>query len=128
MSTVRPRRPTPRRRAAPRWDRAGWEAAEPLLMARCEGRCECCGLPLNGQVERHHRARRRDQGDRLSNLIMLLSAHHRWVTEHPAAARDAGLIVRAEHDPSMIPLAHFGRTWVLLTDDGDVTPTERTDT
>jgi hypothetical protein len=75
---------------------------------------------LHGQAERHHRMRRRDGGDRLSNLVLLLPRCHGYWTEHPAEARLLGIIVPAlgGADPAHVPVWHLGRTWVLLGDDG----------
>lgn len=112
----------PRRRAAPQRDRAWWNVANGLLWARSGGRCEHCGLTIGAQdpVERHHRIRRRDGGDRLSNLLLLRKACHQWITEHPEEAREKGWIVSALGgvDPTAAPLLHWGRRWVTLTDEG----------
>lgn len=117
--TVRPRRVTPRRRTAPQQGRDWWAEADVLLRRRSGGRCECCGGQLTN-VERHHRVRRRDGGDRLSNLLYLSPAHHAWWTGHPEAARGRGIIVSAlgELDPSTVPVFYQGRGWYLLDDLG----------
>lgn len=114
----------PRRRVAPRWDGEDWRAANGLLMIRSKGRCECCGQPLNGHVERHHRKRRRDGGDRLANVIYLRVACHQWVTTHPTWAEERGLIVLVERDPETEPVWWQGKRWVLLDDDGGMTEVE----
>lgn len=114
----------PRRRVAPRWDGEDWRAANGLLMIRSKGRCECCGQPLNGQVERHHRKRRRDGGDRFANILFLLPEHHMRVTVNPAWAEERGLIVRVEGDLLAEPVWWQGKRWVLLDDDGGMTEVE----
>lgn len=88
-----------------------------LLQARSSLRCECCGQPLRGRVERHHRARRRDGGDRLANLVYLLPEHHAWWTDHPEEARARGLVVSAWRDPAGVAVL-TGRGWVYLDDRG----------
>lgn len=116
---IKPRRATPRRREAPRWTREDWESANLALMARAAWFCECCGMPVDGQsVERHHRQRRRDGGDRLANLLMLLSSCHHFWTEHPADAIVRGIIVRTHADPAEVPVLWRGSDWSLLDDAG----------
>lgn len=121
-SGIRSRRATPRRREAPRWTPQGWEEANSRLAARSGGRCECCGDPLAGQVERHHRVRRRDGGDRLANLLYLSPAHHAWWTRHPEQARVRGLIVSAWQDPGEVPVLLAGAAWRYLDDQGGTRP------
>lgn len=121
MSTVRGKRATPRRRLAPQWGTEEWEYANTLLMVRSQGRCEIGGCDLNRTgIERHHRIRRRDGGDRLSNLMVLCPHHHRHVTEHPGEAYANGWSIRAltDQDPASVPVRiHPGRLW-LLDDEG----------
>lgn len=118
--TVRRKRATPRRRTAPRWAIEDWAAANLILYGRANGCCEHCGRPLNGRAERHHRMRRRDGGDRLSNLLLLLPECHSWVTEHPTEAKANGWIVEVGiADPADVPvrLGLSGALW-LLDDQG----------
>lgn len=121
MTRIRPKRATPRRRNAPRWTAEDWEAANPILLTRCQGRCDRCGQPLNGQVERHHRQPRVVGGDRLSQILMLHPWCHRYITEHPAEAIANGWAVSRHHpDPAEVPVrlsAGGGLLW-LLDDDG----------
>lgn len=124
MSTVRPRRTIPRRRTAPRWDRADWDTANYLLLRRCHERCEHCGVDLNRSgVERHHRQRRTVGGDRIANLLMLCPPSHQWITEHPAEALDAGWVVSSyADDPATVPVRLHGYGPALLADDGTRQP------
>lgn len=92
-----------------------------LLAARALGRCDCCGMPLAGACERHHRQRRRDGGDRLANLTVLKPACHRYWTGEPEEARRRGFIVSAyEPDPASVPMLWRGIRWVVLDDAGGV--------
>lgn len=125
---VKPKRDTPRRRTAPRFDTEGWDLANMLLFARSRGRCERCGERVGTQpgelrAERHHRQRRRDGGDRLANLLLLCARCHRRITDRPESetrARERGYIVSAlgVEDPAAVPVLLWGDTWVLLDDGG----------
>jgi hypothetical protein len=123
VSRIRRRRATARRRGAPQEDAAWWEEATLLLLARSGHRCERCGQPLNGNLERHHRIRRRDGGDRLSNLLALHSRCHTYITEHPEEAKANGWIVSAlsSIDPADAPVRIAGSLW-YLRDDGTKQP------
>jgi hypothetical protein len=123
VSRIRARRATPRRRTAPQEDAAWWEEANAVLVTRCHGRCERCNLGLNGQMERHHRIRRRDGGDRLSNLLALHPTCHTYITEHPEEAKANGWIVSAlaGTDPTEARVRIDGLWW-LLRDDGTKVP------
>lgn len=120
-SPIRPKRATPRRREAPRWSWEEWETAGQILAIRCRGGCEKCGTTF-GPFERHHRKRRRDGGDRFSNIVLLCRNCHTWVTEHPAESRRAGWMVSVSRDPAVVPFLRVGNEWVLLDDDGGVSP------
>lgn len=119
---MRRKRATPRRRTAPRGDADWWENATRLLLVRCGHRCERCGQPLTREnMERHHRQRRRDGGDRLSNLLALHSRCHAYITEHPAEARANGWIVPVGEDPTEVTVVLPGLTGTArwyLRDDG----------
>lgn len=122
-SRIKPRRSTPRRREAPQEDGDWWADATFALLRRCADRCERCGGPLRGRLERHHRQRRRDGGDRVSNLLALHPECHSWVTTHPAEAIERGWIVPVEADPAAarVWLAGVGLRpggWFLLDDGG----------
>lgn len=119
---IKPRRDTPRRRTAHRADAADWEEINLLLYRRSGDRCECCGKPLLNQAERHHRMRRRDGGDTLSNLLLLLPDHHKHWTEHPAEAVNLGIIVPTWASVADTPVLHGSRGWVTLAEDGTATP------
>lgn len=91
-----------------------------LLLARSGSRCEKCGGDLLGVgLERHHRQRRRDGGDRISNLLALHPACHKWITEHPEESKVNGWIVPAwVADPALVPVQLPGGGLWVLGDDG----------
>lgn len=64
-------------------------------------------------MEVHHRIRRRDGGDRFSNLLALLPECHRWITEHPETAREFGWILLVGSDPMACPVWISERRWLL---------------
>jgi hypothetical protein len=143
MTSKRPRRSRPRpdahertrdrgRRIAPYFDTAQWDEANMRLAARSRLRCEIGGEPLsNEHVERHHRERRRDGGDRLANLLLVCSTHHQLAHSEPRWAREHGYIVSAlaDVDSAAVPVLLWGTDWVLLTDTGKAvrtnTPAEK---
>ena len=117
--SIKPKR-EPRRRAAPQEGRDWWEKATAALRYRSADRCERCRDPLSpDRAERHHRMRRRDGGDRLSNLLWLCRKCHAWITEHPAEAMANGWIVSAlaspPLDPATVPvrMGAYGRLHLL---------------
>jgi hypothetical protein len=71
--------------------------------------------------------RRRDGGDRLSNLMALCRRCHGWITEHPERARTDGFIVLANTTPRLDPekvrvrIGRYG-LWFFLLDDGTAVP------
>lgn len=125
-SPVKKKRSTPRRREAPREDATWWQWANTMLLIRSQGLCELCCDALGagpGPIERHHRLKRRDGGDRLSNLLYLHERCHQFVTEHPLESTPAGRIVRTGHDPANVPVWINGHWW-LLDDQGGRTHTD----
>lgn len=84
-------------------------------------RCVRCGM---AGAEQHHRVRRRDGGHRLSGLVLLCSACHTAVTLNPLTAKLTGYIVPPWLENAVLatPLRTFTGQWVLLDDDGGVTP------
>lgn len=110
-----------------------------IVLERAAGRCEMCGDP---GTNTHHRAGRGMGGSKdprlglPSNLLRLSGSGstgcHGWVTNHPAAAYDLGLLVRRGQDPAKVPVHLFipdvfgwpPAGWVLLTNDGRYVPVE----
>lgn len=122
---IKPRRATPRRREAPRWTWEEWQDTSTPLFVRAGNLCECCGGDFIGTtIERHHRKRRRDGGDRLSNVLLLRGSCHAHWTAHPREAVRRGIIVPTYRDPADLPVLHRGTTLVMLDDEGNATPCE----
>ena len=123
-SSMRSRRRTPRRMAMLTRDAA---TARDLVQER-DGCCILCGKP---GVDAHHRLPRGGGGASrdlsrfaLSRLVWLCRECHCWVESYRTVAEGLGLLVRHGVTPcSKVPVFRRGR-WVLLTDGGQVTPTD----
>lgn len=101
-----------------------------LVLFRAGARCESCGEVLRpGRWSLHHRRPSGMGGTRASvahspsNLLALcgtdnVTGCHGLVHRNPAAARDAGLLVRKAADPTKVPVRLFDDRRVLLTTDG----------
>lgn len=91
-----------------RWDWHQWQEASDILWQRDRGMCGWCGKSIAGEVNRHHRQRRRDGGDTLQNLVLLHpwchNMHKDSVHDNPALAKERGFIVSAWDDPAVVPL------------------------
>lgn len=112
----------PRRRGTPVWTELEWAEATVTLLRRSKGLCECCGTPLRGRAERSHRVARRYGGDRLSNLLLVLPEHHHRMHQSPDWARSHGFHRFHGDEPTEHPVHWRGKVWVLLDDDGTMTP------
>lgn len=74
--------------------------------------CEKCGA-ARGQ-EAHHRKNRSKGGDwNVSNILLLCSPCHHWVTVNPEEARKYGWAVRGHENPDEVPVLIMGQ-WMLL--------------
>ncbi len=90
------------------------------VMVRDAHTCRWCSSGLRPEV--HHRQGRGGKTPhRLSNLIVLCSEHHRYVTEHPEWAYAIGLSVRriGLDEPDEVPYYDSARVLWALNDDGD---------
>jgi hypothetical protein len=92
-----------------------------LLEARAGGACERCGKEC-GPVERHHRKRKREGGDSLTNLLFVGRPCHTEIHAHPVESRRFGWIVSMSRDPADIPVLWRRSEWMTLNDDGTKTP------
>jgi hypothetical protein len=113
---------------------AEWEQITHLLMVRCGGRCESCGLPFTPgvrEVNRQHRRPRRMGGTdladthSLANLLLLcagfssrlggvLGCHGRAEAE-PVWAAERGLVLSAGTDPARESVLRPSGVRVLLS-------------
>jgi len=96
----------------------GFGTAGPVceVMALCQGA---------HATEAHHRRNRgmggsgRSDTNLAANGLMVCSADHRWITEHPERARELGWLVPQHKTPSEVPVMYRGK-WALLSDSGGV--------
>lgn len=116
---IKPKRATPRK---DRWTAEEWTGNSIALFNRCSGNCWRCGLDLGGDGGRHHRKRKRDGGDFLSNVILLHTNCHTWVHAHPEESRQLGWIVSAFKDPEEAPIFAADRGWILIDNAGQWVP------
>lgn len=95
-----------------------------LIAERDAGACVSCG---GRGSEKHHRRRRRENGDGLAhtpaNGVLLCgwgnhSGCHGKVHSNPQWGRERGYIVRPGVDPATVRLRHFSRGWITLDKDG----------
>jgi hypothetical protein len=119
-STILPKRPqpaVPSQRSKTLADRSGSWCEPQLAEAGCWGRA----------TDPHHRITRKDGGrhgeakersDQLSGLVHACRPCHRWVHDHPAKARDLGLLLREHQIPAYEPVLYRGDL-VYLDDAGD---------
>lgn len=80
----------------------------------CEAQLEGC----QGQgIDPHHRITRgaggrhreaKERSDRMSALLLLCRACHRWTHEHPAAAEPLGLLLPQSAIPAQVPVLYRG--------------------
>lgn len=101
--------------------------ARELVAARSGGSCEGCGRP--GPIDWSHRVARSQGGPwSASNGLALCRPDHEWAHANPVEARSVGWMLRRHEDPATAPALLHGVGWVLLGDDGSVTPipSERT--
>lgn len=89
--------------------------------------CIICGESFQLQI--HHRRPRGAGGTRRpetnlpGNLVLVCSDHHSWLESHRDTARQSGYLVPQNAAPTDVPIIWRGQ-WVLLDDEGGVTPVE----
>jgi hypothetical protein len=92
-------------------------------------RCAWCGVPIFGGSRHHRKFRSRRGGDEVSNGVLLCGSGttgcHGWVHLYPSVARVEGFAVESWETPAEVPVRHFIYGWVLLDDEGGVTPVPR---
>lgn len=101
------------------------------VMARSGGYCE---VRVNGcwdeASQLHHRrprgiggSRNPSTGQASNALNVCLPCHNHLETAERAESRDRGWLVRQGSDPREVPVFRY-RRWVLLDDEGGITPVE----
>jgi hypothetical protein len=124
VSLLRRRRPRPRPRLVGVVTLTDWRAVTDALLARCDGLCESCGLPLPTRWDRHHRrARSAVSGD--DSLPNLVALHHDchvnapWAVHmRPTWAKAQGLIVPSWQLPGSASLCLPDGRLVYLSQEG----------
>lgn len=103
-------------------ERATERKARQDVAARSRGLCEVCP-ELHQGSDWHHRVRKSQGGPwSASNGLWLCRRVHDWVTGNPHGARVKGWGLESHEDPATEPVLYRGE-WVVLGDDGAVTPT-----
>lgn len=97
-----------------------WTAQREALFARSGGRCEVggCNLTDTGMDAHHRRLRSQNGRHDLTNLLACCPAHHSWVHDDVAGAREAGWIVPSYASPGLTPARLHDGQLVLLTPEG----------
>lgn len=102
------------------------------LRERCGLRCERCSIPFSGRNagDPHHRRPRGMGGSKdvgtngLANLVAACRTCHDDIESNRSRALVEGWLVPQGRDPRSVPvLSRLHGGWVLLSDDGTVTPT-----
>jgi len=98
------------------------------VIARENGACAVCGLPLHtGHL--HHRKPRGMGGSGLVNTVSNMihiheSCHLKHVERNRQRSYDMGWLVNGHNNPSETPMRYMLNRWVLLSDDGQITTVE----
>lgn len=107
---------------------SAWSKARSLIYTRSGGLCEsqvasrCSGV---AESAHHRKLRSRGGQDTTSCLVAICEPCHQWIHQHPADATDLGWMVNSWADPAEIPVYRY-RQWVLLDDEGGISPAEVT--
>jgi 5-methylcytosine-specific restriction protein A len=119
----------------PKATRAHRSRVNEIVDARDAGRCRRCGCITGLWFSRQHRIPRKAGGsarvDRPSNLVTLCGSAtsprgcHLWAESQRTEAEQQGYLLPAlnpDVDPAREPLWVIELGWVLLDDDGGITP------
>ena len=104
-------------------------AVAKTVIDREGGFCAVCGLSISGIGHIHHRKPRGMGGGRYANTVSnLLYLHHSChlyeVEQNRSKAYERGWLVKASDTPSEVPVCYMLRDWVLLDDQGHITPVD----
>ena len=109
---------------------ADWKHLRDLVLARCQGYCEFCGLALTDNFALHHRKfKSRGGKDEVNNLIALHHECHNLGTSsvhmNIKTSTISGHVVSRHAEPNNIPLHLPNGSIVTLTVDGQYDYIER---
>jgi len=109
---------------------ADWKSLREMVLTRCQGYCELCGLALTDNFALHHRKfKSRGGKDEINNLIALHHACHNLasfsVHMNIKKATESGHVVSRHAEPNNIPLHLPNGSIVTLTVDGNYHYIER---
>ena len=95
------------------------------VLDRENGSCAVCGLHITGIGHIHHRLPRGMGGGRYANTASnLLYLHHSCHLYKVEKDRDQsyrnGWLVKAGHDPQLVPVLYKLHAWVLLDNLGNI--------
>lgn len=103
------------------------KAAEDVVAERAGGQCEAC-VEVHPGVDWHHRVRKGQGGPwSASNGLWLCRRVHDWIGAYPVSARAKGWGLWHNEKPAKERVSYRG-SWVLLGDDGSVSPCSAPDT
>ena len=91
----------------------------------CEVMAHCQGFAAAAHLH-HRRARksggsRRPETNRAANALACCFNDHEWIEHNRAKAYQFGWLLKQHQTPSEVPVLRRG-VWVLLDDDGGITP------
>lgn len=100
------------------------------VMARSAGICEFCnwreGVDYHHRRNRGHGGTKDPRAGQPSNCLLLCRPCHDWATDNKPAAMEVGVVVSNFcANPALEPVWRRDR-WVLLDDEGGLTPVEVT--
>ena len=103
---------------------ADWKYLRELVLARCKGYCEFCGLGLTDNFALHHRKfKSRGGKDEINNLVALHHECHNLGTSsvhmNIKKSTASGHVVSRHAEPNNIPLHLPNGSIVTLTLDGE---------
>lgn len=103
-------------------DRATRELVKDRTNGMCSLGCGRAGTDIQHRDPRGAGGSKNPRKNRPSNLIWICRTCHHWIeVESRAEAYEAGLLIRGDRDPRLVPLRAPGGS-VYLRDDGSVSP------
>lgn len=92
--------------------------------------CARCGKSLYTVYGARHHRKLRSQASKAekhtaSNLIDVCETCHRWIHAHPAESYERGYLIHSYESPEDVPIYHKRYGWVMLDNNGGVSPVLR---